>query len=71
MPVQTIALVTNVKITSFRGNIQGSLGFASLIDINPDLHEGALLYDYAQTVTVDDEYSGQRRKAHVGKRPAC
>ena len=42
-----------------------------MIDINPDLHEGALLYDYAQTVTVDDEYSGQRRKAHVGKRPAC
>jgi hypothetical protein len=53
VPIQTIVLITNVKITSFRGTIQGSLGFSSMIDVNPDVLEGALLYDFAQTVRVE------------------
>jgi len=66
-PVQTIVLITNVKITSFRGSIQGSLGFSSMVDVNPDVLEGAFLYDFAQTVTVDEEDFGRKKREPVGE----
>jgi len=66
VPVQTVVLITNVKITSFRGAIQGSLGFSSIVDVNPDVLEGAFLYDFAQTVTVDEDF-GRKKRDPVGQ----
>jgi len=44
----TVLLVQAAKRSIFRNAVQLSLGFASLVDIDPDLHEADVLRDMAR-----------------------
>jgi len=52
VPFQSVLLLQDVSLSSFRGQMQASMTFGTVVDVDPDLPAAKQLYEFAQVEKI-------------------